>query len=172
MVERSRPRAGWGRRLAIVFAGLLVVLVLAWAFQGLWLGTLLRHYVMAKSGRSVQFDDLHVGVGRGFDPTVTFRNLTVQNAPWAERKEQPLVHAGLLSVTVAWRSLFDDQTILPLIVVEDADLDMERQADGLRNWRVTRPDDRGPPRVRVLAIDARRSRMHTIQRGSGLEGDA
>jgi uncharacterized protein involved in outer membrane biogenesis len=49
---------------------------------------------------------------------------------------------------------------------------MERQADGLRNWRLGHPDDRGPPRVQVLALDARNSRLHTIHRGIGLEMDA
>jgi hypothetical protein len=49
---------------------------------------------------------------------------------------------------------------------------MERLADGLRNWRLVHPDDRGPPRVRVLALDARRSHLHTIHRGIELELDA
>ena len=63
-------------------------------------------------------------------------------------------------------------TIVTLIVLEDAQVDMERHADGLRNWRLGHPDDRGPPKVRVLALDARRSTLHTIHDGIGLVGDA
>jgi uncharacterized protein involved in outer membrane biogenesis len=51
----------------------------------------------------------------------------------------------------------------------DADVDLERQADGLRNWRLTRPDDRGPGVIRVMALEAVRSRIRFVHRGLGFD---
>ena len=36
---------------------------------------------------------------------------------------------------------------------------MERQADGLRNWRLRNPEDRGPGRVKVLRLEPHRSKI-------------
>ena len=151
--------------------GLLVALVVFfWAFDWNWCRPLIRHYVMSHSGRSIEFDDLKVRLRDGLDPMIEFRGLTIQNAPWAASKA-PFIHAGRIAAIVSWRSLGSDMTVVNLIELEDAQVDMERLADGLRNWRLGRPDDRGPPRVRVLALDARRSQLHTIHRGIGLEAD-
>ena len=123
---------------------------------------------MSRSGRSFDFDDMKVHFRDGLDPTIEFRGLTIQNAPWAASKA-PFIHAGHVAATLSWRSIGSGMTVIDLIELEDAQVDMERRADGLRNWRITRPDDRGPPHVRVLALDARSSSLHTIHRGIGLE---
>ena len=165
------PRPSRAARVARVALGILVALVaLCWAFDWNWLRPLIQHHVMARSGRSVQFDDLKLHWRDGLDPTFEFRGLTIQNAPWAASKA-PLIRAGRVAATVSWRTLGSDVVVLRRIELEDAELDMERQADGLRNWRITRPDDRGPPHVRVLELVARRSSLHTIHRGIGLEMD-
>ncbi|HZE91566.1 MAG TPA: AsmA family protein [Rhizobacter sp.] len=39
---------------------------------------------------------------------------------------------------------------------------MQRRADGLRNWRLTKPDDRGPGQVKVQALLAQRSTVHLV----------
>ena len=158
-------------RAARVALGVLVALVaFCWAFDWNWLRPLIQHHVMARSGRSIEFDDLKLHFRSGLDPTFEFRGLTIQNAPWAASKA-PFIHAGRVAATVSWRTLGSDLVVLSRIELEDAQVDMERQADGLRNWRITRPDDRGPPHVRVLELDARRSSLHTIHRGIGLEMD-
>ncbi|MBC7955981.1 MAG: AsmA family protein, partial [Cytophagales bacterium] len=54
----------------------------------------------------------------------------------------------------------------------DADISLERQADGLRNWRLTRPDDRGPARMRVLSLQTLRSQIHVVHQGVGLTMEA
>ena len=164
----SLPRSRAGRiALGVVVA--LVVFVLA--FDWNWCRPLIRHYVMAHSGRDVAFDDLKVHWRHGLDPTIELHGLTIQNAPWAASRA-PFIHAGRLAATLSWRSLGSDVTVIDLIELEDAQVDMERQADGIRNWRITHPDDRGPPHVRVLALKAQRSQLHTIHRGIDLEMDA
>jgi uncharacterized protein involved in outer membrane biogenesis len=167
-IRSLRPRSRSGRIALVV---LLSVGALVWAFDWNWCRPLIRHYVMSHSGRSFEFDDLHVRFDRSFDPTVDFRGLTIQNAPWAS-DQRPLIRAGRFAATVSWRSLWSDQTVVSLIVLEDAQVDMERQADGLRNWRLGHPDDRGPPKVKLIALDASRSRLHTVHGGIGLEADA
>jgi len=158
------------RTARVALAVLLALVVFCWAFDWNWLRPLIQHHVMARSGRSVQFDDLKLHFRSGLDPTFELRGLTIQNAPWAASKA-PFIHAGRVAATVSWRTLGSDLVVLSRIELEDAQVDMERQADGLRNWRITRPDDRGPPHVRVLELDARRSSLHTIHRGIGLEMD-
>ncbi|MFL6681391.1 MAG: AsmA family protein [Burkholderiaceae bacterium] len=150
---------------------LAALVALGLAFDGNWLRPLIRHHVMARSGRSVQFDDLKLRFRDGLDPTFEFRGLVIQNAPWAASKA-PLIRAGRLAATVSWRSIGSDLLIVRRIELEDAQVDMERQADGLRNWRITRPDDRGPPRVRVLELDARHSTLHLVHAGIPLVLDA
>jgi uncharacterized protein involved in outer membrane biogenesis len=123
--------------------------VLACTFDWNWCRPLIRHYVMSHSGRDIRFDDLQVHWRDGLDPTIEFRGLTIENAPWAA-SHAPFIHAGRIAATLSWRSLGSDMTVVNLIELEDAQVDMERLADGLRNWRLGHPDDRGPPRVRVL----------------------
>ena len=164
----ARPprRPGRAGRIALAVAGALVVF--CWAFDWNWCRPLIRHYVMSHSGRTIAFDDLQVHWRGGLDPTIELRGLEIQNAPWAA-SQAPFIRAGRVAATLSWRSLGSGMTVVDLIELEDADVDMERQADGLRNWRLGHPDDRGPPHVRVLAVDAQRSRLHVIHRGIGLE---
>jgi uncharacterized protein involved in outer membrane biogenesis len=166
--RRLRPHSRAGR---IALGLLLALAVFFWAFDWNWCRPLIRHFVMSHSGRSFEFDDLQVHWRHGLDPTIEFRGLTIQNAPWAASR-QPLIHAGRIAATLSWRSLGSDMTVVSLVELDDAQVDMERLADGVRNWRLIQPDDRGPPRVRVLALDARRSRLHAIQRAIQLELDA
>ncbi len=159
------------RALRVALVVVLALVALCWAFDWNWCRPLIRHYVMSRSQRSFDFDDMQVHFRDGLDPTIEFRGLTIQNAPWAATKA-PFIHAGRIALTVSWRTLGSDMTVISLIELDDAQVDMERLADGIRNWRITRPDDRGPPRVRVLALAARNSSLHTIHRGIGVELDA
>jgi uncharacterized protein involved in outer membrane biogenesis len=70
--------------------------------------------------------------------------------------------AGEAIFTFSLRSLWEQRPVILRLVLRDADVDMERQADGLRNWRLTHPDDRGPPRVKVLTLEAHRSRIRFL----------
>ena len=173
MSSPPAPRRRWPRSTAArVALGVLAALaVFACAFDWNWLRPALRHYVMSKSGRALDCDDLQVHFRHGLDPTIELRNLTIQNAPWAASKA-PFIHAGRIALTVSWRSIGSGMTVLEMIELDDAQVDMERLANGIRNWRITRPDDVGPPRVKVLALAARNSTLHTVHRGIDLEMDA
>ncbi len=170
--EPSPPPARPRRRAWRIALGVLVALAaFAWAFDWNWFIPPIRHYVMSHSGRRFDCDDLKVRFHGSLDPTIEMRNLTIQNAPWAA-SPAPFIHAGYAAATISWRTLGSDMTVLEMIVLRDAQVDMERQANGIRNWRLGHPDDTGPPRVRVLAVDAQRSTLHTVHAGIGLVGDA
>jgi uncharacterized protein involved in outer membrane biogenesis len=166
--RRLRPHSRAGR---VALFALLAFVAFVWAFDWNWCLPLVKRYVESHSGRRFECASLQVHFDRFLDPTITLRGVKIQNAPWAAAR-LPFLEAGRVSATISWRSLWSDLTIVNLVVLEDAQVDMERQADGLRNWRLGHPDDRGPPHVRVLALDARNSRLHTIHRGIGVEMDA
>ena len=137
--------------------------------EATWLRPLLQHHVFARSQRHVHFDALHFGLSRDLEPTARFRGLRIDNAPWADRR--PMVVAGEAQFTLAWRSLTGEHIIVNRLELLDAQVDLEHRADGLRNWRLTQPDDRGPGKIRVLTLDAHRSSLRFVQGSRDLEID-
>jgi len=138
----------------------LILVVAAVVFDWNWLRRPLEQYLMEKSGREVKIGDLHVALGLALEPTVRLRDVYIENAPWAAK--QPMAVAGEAIFTFSLRSLWEQRPVILRLVLRDADVDMERQADGLRNWRLTHPDDRGPPKVKVLTLEAHRSRIRFL----------
>lgn len=161
----ARPR----RTTLLVWAALVGLFVLPLVLSTYWVRPLLQHVVMERSGRAFDASAIHFGLTADLLPTILFRDLRIENAPWAGRR--PFVEAGELRFTFAWRSLTESKWIVMRLGMADAAIDMEYQADGLRNWRLTNPDDRGPGRVRVLAVDAVRSRVHVVHGGAGVTAD-
>jgi uncharacterized protein involved in outer membrane biogenesis len=159
------------RRPAFALAGLALILfgllVLALAVDATWLRPLIQQHVNERSQRRIDFTELRFGLNASLDPTVSLRGLQIENAAWAAKR--PFASAGEATFTFAWRSLWGEQIVVKRLVLVDADIDMERRADGLRNWRLTRPDDRGPGRVRILSLAARRSALRFVHQGLALE---
>ena len=169
--EPSPPASRWprfrSRRSRVALGAVLLLAAFIVAFDWTWLRPLIQHHIHDRSGRRVDFDELHIGLNAALQPTVRMRNLVVQNAPWAAPR--PLVRAAEFGFTLSWESLRGELVVITRLNLVDAELDLERQADGLRNWRLTRPDDRGPGRVRVMSIDARNTRARVVDQGIGLE---
>ena len=164
MLSRLLPASLRGR---LLLGAVLALALLAAAFDATWFRPLIQHHVQQRSGRQVDFETLRLGLDTSLQPTVRLTQLQVQNAAWAAPR--PLVRAAELGFTLSWESLWADTIVLTRLTLVDAELDLERQADGLRNWRLTRPYDRGPGRVRVLALDAQRTRARVVHRGMALE---
>ena len=157
------------RRVALWGAlGLLLVVTGALAFDEVWMRPLLQRYVRSHAGRRIDFDTLHLGLDRALQPTIGFGNLTIENAAWASSHD-PLVRATRFVATFTWSSLWRRPILISRMTLDDADLDLEIQADGLRNWRLTQPEYRGPGQVRVQTLDAQRVRARYVHGGLGLE---
>jgi len=123
----------------------------------------LEQYLAEKSHRSVRIGDLQVSLSASLDPTLRLRRVRIDNAAWADAR--PFIDAGELRATFLLSSLIDRRPVISRLVLIDADVDFERRADGLRNWRLIRPEDRGPTRVRLMSIEAIRSKIRFAHRG-------
>lgn len=161
----SERRRVWPWLLGAVVASLCFAL-----HEATWLRPLVQHHVQARSQRHVHFDELRFGLSRELLPTVRFRGLRIDNAPWADRR--PMVVADEVRFTLAWESLMGERIVVKRLELVDAQVDLEHSADGLRNWRLTRPDDRGPGKIRMLTLDARGSSLRFVHGGRDLEIDA
>ncbi|MGH8797717.1 MAG: AsmA family protein [Caldimonas sp.] len=136
--------------------------------QPWWLGPLVARELAASSGRAVHFDRLWIGISAEFEPVVHLAGARIENAPWADAR-RPFAVAGSAVATVSWRSVAERRPVIAMLVLNDAVIDLERQADGLRNWRLEHPEDRGPGRYKLLALEAHRSTIRFVHRGIGLD---
>jgi uncharacterized protein involved in outer membrane biogenesis len=160
------------RPLAAVLAALGVVAVLSLlAADWNWARPAVVRYLEHKSGREVQVDDLQIRLDANWQPVVRLRGLRVANAPWAAG-DRPFIVAREARFTFDWATLLSDLRVMREMHLVDADVDLQRQADGLRNWRLTRPDDRGRGRMRIQRLQAERSHITFTHRGLGLTLDA
>lgn len=151
-------------RLAIAAA--LVALLVFWDWN--WFRPSLVTYLAGRSGRSVQIDDLSIGMDGALQPVVRLRGVRIENAAWADTK-RPMAVAGAAEFTFSWRSLAERRPVVAKLALVDADIDLQRRADGLRNWRLRRPDDRGPGRMRMLTMQPERTRIRFSHQSLGLD---
>jgi len=166
-VDLGRPSFSFKRSHAILLGVVLAFAAGVMLFDWNWLRPALVNYLAKKSGREIRIDDLHIDIGWPIAPTVRLRGVRVENAAWASR--QPMAVAAEAAFTFAAKSLWSDLIVVTRLVLVDADVSMERKADGLRNWRLTNPEDRGPGIIRVMTLDARRSTLHFINEAIDFE---
>ena len=153
------------RALLILTLCLLAVIAL---FDWNWLRPGIERYLTHTSKREVKIGDLQVRFSSTLAPTVRLRNVYVQNAPWADAR--PLARIGEVSFSFAsLATLLDDERIVSRLILIDAEVDLERQADDLRNWRLREPDNRGPGKYKVLRLEAHRSHVRFVHHGLDLE---
>lgn len=164
----ARPRPGRGRVVAAVLAVLAVTVGLGVAFDEVWLRPLLQAYLRQHAGRRLDFTELHIGLDRSLRLNLRVAGLRIQNAAWAD-SAQPLIRAGELGMTFTWASLWSRPVTIERMSLSDAQVDLERRPDGRRNWRLSDPEDRGPGRIRVMALDAQRSQVRFLHRGLDLD---
>ena len=139
-------------RIALrALAAFAAVLVLAALLQPWWLAPLMSHRLSASAQREVHFDSMWVTLTGALQPAVHFRGIRIANAPWAD-PTRPFAALGAATAVFSWISVRERRPVIALLDVRDGEIDFERRADGLRNWRLRRPDDRGPGRFKVLAI--------------------
>ena len=159
------------RRVGPVAAGVLAVLAVllaAVALQPWWLAPLVARSLEADSGRSVQFDSMRVGLSWRLEPVIHVRGVRIANAPWADSK-RPFAELGEAVIRVSWRSLDEGRPVLALVVLRDGEVNLEREADGLRNWRLRDPDNRGPGRYKLLTLQAERTSIRFRHAGIDLD---
>jgi AsmA family protein len=158
----------WRVAAAVLGAVVLVLGIFAVLFDWNWLRGPIVHHLEERSGREVRVADLDVDFESFLEPTVRLRGVYVQNAGWASSKE-PLIEARELSFRFAVSSLWGDNYEVTHLTLIGAKVDMERSADGRRNWRLRKPEDTGPGRVRVMRLEARDSQVRFLNHEIDLE---
>lgn len=157
------------RWLRVAVGGVVLALV-CWAVaEPIWLRPFVRHYVRQHAGRQIDFDRLQLRLDGALQPVFRIHRLRIENAPWAAAR--PLITAREVDVTVGWHSFEGPGAVLPLVVIVEADIDLEQQTDGLRNWRLADPQDRGPGHIRIASLQAIRSQLRMVNRDRDLELD-
>jgi len=155
-------------RTTKVVLGLLVALTASIVlFEWNWLRAPVERYFSETSGRAVKIGHLDVDMDFSLVPTVRLRDVHIENAPWASKR--PFVAAGEVALTLSLRSAWQGRPVISRMVIANAEIDMERTADGLRNWRLLEPDKRGPGRIKVLVLEAQRTQLRFVNRENGLE---
>ncbi len=155
-------------RLGIAWLTLLSLALLATLTQPLWLGPLVAHQLAGASGRSVAIESMRAGLTNDFHPVARFRGIAVQNAAWADTT-RPFAVVGEAVALVSWRSLEERRPVIERLILRDGEVDMERRSDGLRNWRLRDPENRGPGLYKVLALQAERTSLRFRHEGAELD---
>ena len=155
------------RGTKILLGAVLAVAVLAALFDWNWLRGPVERYYSENSGRAVTIGHLDVDSAFSVVPTVRMRDVHVENAPWAASRK-PFVQARELAITFSLASLWRRRPVISRLVLVDAEVELERTADGLRNWRLRNPDNRHPGRTRVLVVEAQRSSVRFVNHESQL----
>jgi uncharacterized protein involved in outer membrane biogenesis len=161
LISRISPRSRAALALAAAFA------VAAALFDWNWFRHPVEQYLQHRSHREVRIGHLDIDVGLTLEPTVHLRDVHVQNAPWAS--DRPAAVVGAASFTFSLRSVWEGRPVISRLELHDADVSLERRADGLRNWRLRNPDDRGPGRVKVLRLEPHRVTLRLLRHDIDLD---
>ncbi len=134
--------------------GVGIVIVVAFASQAWWLAPVIGSYLSKTSGREVHFDSVRVGLGGSFSPEVVMHGVRIANAPWDDAS-RPFASLGEVVVRFAWRR-FEDRWVITRMILRDGEAHLARRTDGLRNWRLRDPEDRGPGHFWFQAFEPHR----------------
>jgi len=154
----------WRRWLLAIGVLLLAVILL----QPLWLAPLVGRHLTQSAGRPVHFDRMWISLSSSLQPVVHWRGVRIDNAPWAD-STRPFAALASATAVFSWRSIEQHRPVIALLVLRDGEVDLERLADGLRNWRLGNPDDRGPGRFKVLALQAERASLRFRHQAADLD---
>lgn len=168
MISAAAARRHPGRLAGATVLALLVVLALAWDWD--WFrGPLVRH-LAEQSGREVEVGRLEIAWHAAPDPTVRLLDVHIANAPWVTATAgQAFARAREASFTFGWRSLLRGRPVVTRLRLVGADVALERRADGMRNWRLRRPDDRGTGKFTFMRLEPHDSRLRVVNEHAGLD---
>jgi uncharacterized protein involved in outer membrane biogenesis len=132
--------------LAALAAILLVVLVL---FDWNWLKGPLEGAVSAALEREFEVADL--GVELGTPPTITLDQVRIANAEWGSRPDMLTIEQVRFALEL-W-PLLTGEIRLPFLYVEEPDLLLETNQEGLANWKLGKQDQPEAPPVIPIVRD-------------------
>ncbi|MDO5504980.1 MAG: AsmA family protein [Pseudoxanthomonas suwonensis] len=140
-------RHPWRLAGALVLLGILLLLLL-WDWN--WFKGPIERRVTAQTGRSFQIDG-NLGVDLGRRITVRADGLRLGNAPWARAPE--MARSGPVELDLEAWPLLRGQVRIPRVDLERPVLNLERDADNLRNWVFRKGGDGTLPAFRDVRIN-------------------
>ncbi|MEO8310041.1 MAG: hypothetical protein ABI520_02620, partial [Caldimonas sp.] len=143
---RTRARA-----VGLAIGSLAALVVLTLLLQPWWLAPLMSHKLSASAKRNVHFGSMWVTLTAALQPVVHIRDVRIDNTPWAD-SQRPFAALAAVTAVFSWSSVRERRPVIALMTLREGEVDLERRSDGLRNWRLSQPEDRGPGRFKVLAI--------------------
>jgi AsmA family protein len=154
-------------RTGIYLGALLLVLL---ASHPLWLAPWLGRHLTQTSGRAVHFDSVRIGLTSSLAPVVHLRGVRIDNAAWAE-DQAPFAALADAVFVFAWRR-FEGRHVVSHLLLRDGAVHLEQGVDGLRNWRLSDPQDRGPGHYWFDALEAHGVEVGFVHQGIDLHVDA
>jgi uncharacterized protein involved in outer membrane biogenesis len=109
-----------------------------------------------------------VGLSSSLQPVVQWRGVRIDNAPWTDSR-RPFAALASATAVLSWRSIDQRRPVIELMVLRDGEVDLERRADGLRNWRLAHPEYRGPGRQGAGVQAAERASLRFRHEGADLD---
>ena len=97
------------------------------------------------------------------EPSLTASDVRVANAPSAPQPD--LARIGHLEVQLALRPLLSGRLLIPRLILEDADFELEKGADGTTDWATALPRGRLVPVLGTVAL--RNVAWHYRDRATG-----
>jgi hypothetical protein len=155
------------RGLVVLALTLLVLPLAALLSHPWWLAGRLSSYLSGTSGREVRFDSVRLGLSDTFAPQATFEGLRIANAPWADAS-RPFAALRRATFQFAWHRR-EGRWLVTRMVLSDGEVNLHRQADGRRNWRLRDPEDRGPGHFWFQALEPHRIALSFVHEGGELE---
>ena len=152
---------------ARIVLGAALVLLVALVSHPWWLAHVLGHYLSRTSARDVHFDSVRIGLTMSLSPIVVMRGVHIANAPWADTR-QPFAALEEAAFQFSWRR-FEDRWVVAHMLLRDGEVNLARQADGLRNWRLRDPEDRGLGHYWFYALEPHRTTVRFVHGGIDLQ---
>ncbi|WP_420223443.1 AsmA family protein [Pigmentiphaga litoralis] len=153
------------KRHPIALGVLLFLILLVLVFDWNWLRHPVERYISSKTERTFTLG--HLDVDLGFPTVVRLRDVYFSNADWG--RKEPMAKVGQVEFSVSLPSLFADKILMPRLAVSNADVVMEMDKEGRRNWRLSEPDDTRPGRVRIGSLAVTDTRLRFYQYARNLE---
>jgi AsmA protein len=153
--------AGW---LLLALAVLFTILIFS---LGQFKGPLTRAVSKATGRELVIEGDLRV-VPSWVHPRFRAEKVTFANADWAT--DDYLLSAGAVEISISLPGLLRGRVVVPEARLEGAELSLEMDAEGQKNWILKQDEDNKKPSrfvIRLLTLD--RGQLHYIDAGRDMD---
>lgn len=144
------------KKQLVIIAAVFIFALIFFTFSWDWFRPMLTHYAIEKSGRDIKIGHMDVAFSGFLNPTIQFEDIYIPNASWSDKR--PLINAKRIAFSFNARQfLSNSDTKIVHISMSDSEVNLERLRGGLRNWRLLKPDYKGPGKYLLLSLTAQRS---------------